>query len=71
LRGANSSFIDVVMPKLVMHFLFAILFLYFLHVGTSFLRNCLFVCLLAFLLFDIICAFPCLPLFFAVLLRFA
>ena len=35
----------------------------FLHVVESVLRNCLFVYLLAFLLFGIVCAFACLPYF--------
>ena len=63
LFGANYSFIDATINKLVMHYFLLFYFCNFRHVVTSVLRNYLFVCLLYFLFFTVVCVFACLPYF--------
>ena len=61
--GANSSFIGVAITKWVIQFFLLSYFCIFRHVVISVVHNCVFVCLLTFLLFDIMCMFACLPYF--------
>ena len=64
LIGVNTSFIDVESTELVMQYFLLFHFCILRHFVTTVLHNCLFVCLLTFLLFDIICVLRCLHYFF-------
>ena len=57
--------------KIVLHLFFMLFFYTFHPVFNSVVCNCLFVYLLACLVFDIACANTCLSLFFAVILCFS
>ena len=61
--GANASFISVAIIKLVMQSFLLFYLCIFRHVVISVLHNCVFVWLLTFLLFDIICIFASSPYF--------
>ena len=68
--GVDSACFHCVINKWVLHFFLLILFLHFSSCCDIRLAHC-FVCLLAFLFFDIICEFACLSDFFAVISCFA